>query len=141
MPIELPVNTRRLRSYLVLSLLLAGCAASVTHTPANLTPVADTVSLSFVTLAQAVEIRLDTGYTRTLKAGSTWRRAGRIAQGEVYKPHNGVFTLEGAHIHEAWLVIADGRLAGFYLPVERGFSPIDRTIDLPLSSTPNIREQ
>lgn len=116
-------------------LVLSGCAASVTHLPANLTAADEVTKPLHVALDQQVDIRLDTGYTRTLKAGSEWRRVGKIAQGDVYRPHNGIFTLEGAHVHEAWLVGADGRLVGFYLPVERGFSPIARMVDLPFSST------
>ena len=137
----MPFSLQQLLTRLALPLLLAGCAASVTHVPANMIANAEAAKPLQVTLDQQVYIRLDTGYSRTLKKGSEWRYAGRIAQGDVYKPHNGIFTLEGAHIHEAWLVIADGRLAGFYLPVERGFSPISNTADLPFSSTRNIREQ
>jgi hypothetical protein len=125
---------------LSLSLLLAGCAANVTHAPAVFAPAAE-ATRSLFKLEQVVELRLATGYNRTLAAGSEWRRVGRIAQGDVYKPNNAIFTLEGAHVHEAWLVVADGRLVGFYLPVEHGFSPNEHAIDLRLSSTQTIREQ
>ena len=33
------------------------------------------------------------------------------------------FTVEGAHVHEAYLVIAGEKLVGFYLPVESSFAP------------------
>ncbi|QJE00375.1 hypothetical protein HH212_10360 [Massilia forsythiae] len=46
-----------------------------------------------------------------------------------------MFTLEGAHIHEAYLVIRDDTLVGFHLPAEAGFSPL-RT-PLPLRFTPD----
>lgn len=137
----MPFQLQQLLTCFAFSLLFAGCAASVKHVPANLIAITGAPQPLHVTLNRQVDIRLDTGYTRILKAGSEWQRAGRIAQGDVYKPYNGIFTLEGAHIHEAWLVVANGRLTGFYLPVERGFSAIARTIDLPLSSTPDIREQ
>lgn len=119
---------------LCLALGLGGCAA-VRHTPAPFTPVADTAVIAPRTLAQGMQLTLDTGYARTLKAGSAWRRSGSIAQGEVYRPVNDVFTLEGAHIHEAYLVIRDDTLVGFYLPAEAGFSPL-RT-PLPLRFTPD----
>lgn len=105
---------------------LAGCAA-VRHTPATLT-IADAGTPRI--LASAVDIALDTGYRRTLKAGSRWLRQGVLAQGSVYKPWQDVFTLEGAHIHEAWLVLQDDRLVGFYLPAERGFSPLSPPVPL-----------
>jgi len=31
--------------------------------------------------------------------------------------------VEGAHVHEAYLVVAGDRLVGFYLPVEKAYSP------------------
>jgi hypothetical protein len=34
---------------------------------------------------------------------AVWARVGRAEQGEVFKPVNGVFTIEGAHVHEAYL--------------------------------------
>ena len=35
-------------------------------------------------------------------------------------------------MHEAYPVERDGRLVGFYLPVERAFSPLSRPVDLSL---------
>lgn len=111
---------------LLLAAGLAGCTA-VRHTPATLsTMTADAPRV----LASAAEIRLDTGYGRALKAGSRWLRQGTLPQGEVYKPWQDVFTLEGAHIHEAWLVLQEDRLVGFYLPAERGFSPLSPPVSL-----------
>ena len=120
---------------LPLLVLLTSCAIGVTYAPANITPIAAAGQRPLVTLDKQVDIQLDTGYTRSLKAGSQWMPVGAVAQGEVYKPYNAIFTLEGTHIHEAWLVVANHQLRGFYLPVERGFSPLKQKIDLPLSST------
>lgn len=105
---------------------LSACAA-VRHSPATLTIAA--ADAPYV-LSSALELTLDTGYARTLKAGSRWLRQGTLAQGTVYKPWQDVFTLEGAHIHEAWLVVQDERLVGFYLPAERGFSPLSPPVSL-----------
>ncbi len=116
--------------------LLTACATGVTHAPVAFTPVATPEVRPRFTLTKQTEVRLDTGYTRNLNAGSQWRRIGAIAQGDVYQPHNAIFTLEGKHIHEAYLVIASGQLTGFYLPVERGFSPLAQPVALHLSSTP-----
>lgn len=109
---------------------LAGCA--VTHSPAQLAPLAAAAEPAPRALAQRVEFRLDTGYSRTLNAGSRWSQIGRIPQGDVYKPYKAVFTLEGAHIHEAYLVVENGNLTGFYLPAERGYSPLLPPVALPL---------
>ncbi|GGC68890.1 hypothetical protein [Undibacterium terreum] len=109
-------------------LLLAGCASNVTYAPSNFAPLASDASPHVIKLDKQVEIRLPTGYTRTLKAGSQWRFAGTVAQGDVYRAYQDVFTLEGAHVHEAYLVVASDYLTGFYLPVEHGFSPLDQKI-------------
>ena len=63
------------------------------------------------------------GYRRTIREGSVWTRVGRVSQGEVYKPTNQVFVVEGTHVHEAYLVLDDNQVVGFYLPVERAFAP------------------
>lgn len=111
-----------------LLVLMAGCA--VHQVPATLTPVAGAEPRQRIVVAP-VEIRLPTGYTRTLRAASAWRFAGNLPQGEVYRPVGDVFTLEGAHIHEAYLVLRDGSLVGFYLPAERAFSPLDKALPIP----------
>ena len=49
------------------------------------------------------------------------------AQGEVYKSRDQVLTVEGYHVHEAYLVVASDELMGFYLPVEHNFAPISPT--------------
>ena len=36
-----------------------------------------------------------------------------------------VFTIEGANMHEAYLVLREGRVVGFYLPGERAFSALE----------------
>jgi hypothetical protein len=115
--------------WLLLALTLAACAA-VRHSPARLQPPALSGQPATRVLAQETRITLDTGYTRTLKAGGRWRAAGTVDQGDVYRPVGDVFTLEGAHIHEAWLVVRDGVLIGFYLPAEHGYSPLGATAPL-----------
>jgi hypothetical protein len=37
-----------------------------------------------------------------------------------------VFTVEGSHIHEAYLVVDSGTLVGFYLPAEQSYSKLDQ---------------
>jgi len=71
-----------------------------------------------------VDITLDSGYTRALRRGSRWQSVGRLPQGEVYKPIDSVLTVEGANVHEAYIVVEGKRLVGFYLPVENAFTPI-----------------
>jgi hypothetical protein len=85
-----------------------------------------------VTLASPVQIHLDSGYSRSIAAGTEFAVAGTIAEGRVLKPTRTTFTIEGAHMHEAYPVVRAGRLVGFYLPVEKSFSPLSQPVDLPL---------
>jgi len=114
-------------SILSLAVLLAACA--VQYAPADLRAAPSGIS-GQRSLAVPLSVQLRTGYTRELRTGSQWRPVGAIAEGTVYRPVNDVLTLEGAHIHEAYLVVRDDSLVGFYLPAERGFSPL--TPSLPL---------
>lgn len=112
-----------------LVLTLTACA-TVHHSPSRLQARAASAQAAPRVLAKEVGITLDTGYERTLKAGSRWRAAGTVDQGDVYRPVGDVFTIEGANIHEAWLVVRDGTLVGFYLPAEHGYSALGATAPL-----------
>jgi hypothetical protein len=121
-------------SVLVLCLALAGCAA-VEQQPTTFSPlVADSGNPArLVRVERQVDITLGTGYARTLKQGSQWAAVGKVDAGEVFKPCNDIFTLEGAHIHEAYLVVTGNRLVGFYLPAEKTFSPLKPSISISLN--------
>jgi len=69
-------------------------------------------------------------YQRTLKQSTRWRYAGSLPQGEIFRPINTVFTVEGMNVQEAYLVVNAGQLVGYYLPVERTYSRLDQTIQL-----------
>jgi hypothetical protein len=112
---------------------LAAACASVQHAPASLTPAAAESATTALTLRAPMHIVFDTGYTRALAAGSQWLLVGTIAQGQVYRPYKNVFTLEGAHMHEAYLVVDNGRLVGFYLPAEGGFSSLERKLAITIN--------
>ena len=56
-----------------------------------------------------------------LQQGSTWRAVGTIAEGTVYQPIGTVLTAEASNVHEAYIVVADGKWVGFWLPVESAF--------------------
>ncbi|MEO7497089.1 MAG: hypothetical protein ABIT83_04285 [Massilia sp.] len=99
----------------------AGCAVQHTHVDAPMTVVSETPGRW--TLTQTLPLTLQTGYSRILKQGSRWTVVGQLSQGTVYRPYHDVFTLEGANTHEAYLVVANDVLVGFYLPAEAGFSP------------------
>ncbi len=117
--------------------LLAGCAAMVETTPAQLSRASPTQPVREVVMSRPANIKLATGYSRELAAGSRWQFAGTIAQGDVYRPPIGsVFSIEGHHVHEAYLVIRENRLQGFYLPGESRYSPLVPSLPLSLGTYP-----
>lgn len=115
---------------LPIALGFCGCASEVIRQPVDLSRARQPPDKLYVA-SQTVPVRLDSGYERSIKAGTEFD-AGGIAQGDILKPTNANFTVEGAHMHEAYLVVNKGRLVGFYLPVEKSFSPLSASITLPL---------
>lgn len=114
---------------IVAILSLSACAPAVIHSPVEMAPIAAAARQPSRVLSNPVNIKLDTGYSRSLPAGSQWTKVGTIQQGDVYKRNQDIFTLEGTHVHEAYLVVAGNRLTGFYLPVERAFSELQQKVD------------
>ena len=122
---------KKVCALLVMALGIFGCASEITRYPAELTRARQPEDKILVA-SQTVPVHPDSGYERSIRIGTEFVDAGGIAQGSILKPTNAVFTVEGAHMHEAYLVVNDGRLVGFYLPVERSFSPLAMSIALPL---------
>jgi len=116
------MSTFRLGACIVAAACLTGCASEVVRSPASFTPAAGATRAQ-IEVAEEATVQSSSGYTRVLPAGSLWELRGSIAQGMAYRRVNGIFTVEGAHVHEAFIVISSGRLVGFYLPVEQAYSP------------------
>lgn len=114
------IVSKRFVGVLGVTLLLGSCAPTVVQQPTLLTPA---VGKTF-RLIQTAEVALTTGYSTTLRANTTWQLVGTVTQGEVYRTRDQVVTVEGANIHEGYIVVDQGVLVGFYLPVERTFSPV-----------------
>jgi hypothetical protein len=111
---------------------LAACAPEIKRTPVELTPLPPGDSTGVFTFKNEVTFSPAMGYSRTIAAGSQWRLIGRISSGEVYRPMSGVFTVESAQVHEAGIVIWQGKLTGFYMLVERAFVPLDPPVAVQL---------
>ena len=106
---------------------LNACAFNVIHVKQIPTVMKkhETVTKS-LELQEDVTVKIGHGYKRTLKANTRWEYVGKITQGDVYKTKDQVLTVEASHIYEAYIVISSGRLVGFYLPVEKTFSPLGK---------------
>jgi hypothetical protein len=117
---------------LIAPALIVGCAfdiADVKYQPARLESVADEGTA--FTLAADIPIHgAPCGYSRSLRKGSRWFAVGRLLEGVVYRSRDQVLTIECSNVLEAYLVVAAGKVVGFYLPVEKGFSPLSEPIQL-----------
>lgn len=115
----------------VAAILAAGCASEVRRQPVELAIGQPEQGRRFVTTL-TVEARPESGYPRTIGAGTEFVVVGRVVQGLVLKPTQTVLTIEGAHMHEAYAVHRDGQLVGFYLPVERAYAALPLPVSMPL---------
>jgi hypothetical protein len=113
-----------------LLILLSGCSYKLPTKQVDLT----TVSAQDVwVLTDTVKVRLENLYAYTLQKGARFKHVGDVPDGRVMKQLGHVFTVEGVHIHEAYLVTARGELVGFYLPGRDVYSPLKKRVSLPLT--------
>lgn len=110
-------------------LFIGGCASEVVRYPIDLSNIESPQVKRYITLQSSL-VRFDSGYDRTINAGTEFAEIGSVKQGKVLKPMNSVFAIEGAHAHEAYPVVENSRIVGFYLPVERAFAPLSNSVDL-----------
>lgn len=114
----------------VVALLIAGqlgCSADVQRHPSALLAEAVASPIPMYTI-HPIQLQLDGGYGRLIPAKTEFIEVGRLREGTVLRPTRHVLTVEGAHVHEAYLVVSDDIVVGFYLPVERAFSPLDHRV-------------
>ncbi len=121
---------------LCFSLILSACAFDVLRVKQIPTELKTDASCGkeFV-LTQAIESIAGSGYNRTLKKGTRWFCVGIISQGLVYKTKDQILTIEGSNVYEANIVVLEQKLVGYFLPVEKTFSPIDRPETLMMKET------
>lgn len=114
-----------------LPLFLVSCAFDIVHVkqiPTNITHPSCTEPC--FKLKDNVHINLGTGYSRILKKDTNWKYVGKITEGNVYLTKDQIVTVEASNIYEAYIVVSNQKLVGFYLPVERTFCPIEEPIKL-----------
>jgi hypothetical protein len=113
------------------AVLAAGCASEVKRVPVDLAAAAPETGRRYVSTA-TVEAKPATGYARTIRTGTEFIAMGRVSHGLVLRPIDTVLTLEGAHIHEAYVVHHNGQWVGFFLPIERAYSVLPSPVSMPL---------
>lgn len=132
------------KNFLLLSMfvLLAaaastGCAPMVASTSASMETLSTSVQARDIRLLSPASVKFSTGYARTLSPDIRWRPVGQVPQGIVYRPVETTFSIEGRQVHEAYLVIErEKSLAGFYLPAESRYSPLEAPIILTTQAFP-----
>jgi len=112
------------------ALLLTGCAAEVNRQASVLSMV--TAPGPSFTTGQTTTVPTALGYQSIIPQGIELVEIGTIPEGRVLKPAKWTLMVEGAHIHEAYVVVQGARLVGFYLPVEKAFSPLSESLPFPL---------
>ncbi|WP_410170666.1 hypothetical protein [Cupriavidus nantongensis] len=116
-------------------LALAACAPMVATSPSTIEATQPNTASRRIQILTPTAIKLDTGYSRTLPDKSVWSKAGRVPQGDVYRPVGTIFTIEGRQVHEAYLIIHNQTLVGFYLPGEQNYSPLSAAVPLNLGES------
>src|SRR5262249_24078986 len=127
------MNVSRVRSAcLVLGLaLLQGCAFDLVQVKQMPTSLETTVEpRADLRIDKEASFRAGGGYSRTLRQGPRWSFVGTTPNGDVYRTKDQILTVEAANVHEAYIVLQGTRLRGFYLPVEKTFSPLDPPLEL-----------
>lgn len=64
------------------------------------------------------------GYSSKVKENTLWKSVGKINEGTVFKPIDSIFTIQGSHIYQSYIVMNGNEVVGFYLPVSSEYSPI-----------------
>ena len=115
---------------LLVSLLFSACAFDLAHVSFTPTVCSPKFDKSFKVAKETITVGAPCDYNRTIAKGTAWNMVGTVPQGEVYKSKDQALTVECSNIHEAYLVVSQGSLVGFYLPVEKGFVKLSKAIAL-----------
>jgi hypothetical protein len=124
--------TQRVAALIVAAFGVGACAIPVRQVP--LAKPIELASGESFTLSSEADFSIGTGYSRTLRSGTHWTLYGSIDAGKVFRSPHQALTVEGYNVHEAYLVIKDNTLIGFYLPVEKTFTPISKAVPLSIEN-------
>lgn len=118
-------------TFLLCCMVLSACAFDLVNVEQVPTQIkTDQSAKQTFLLDEEVYVGLGTGYSRTLNKGTRWEYVGTTPQGDVYKTRDQVLTIEASNIYEAFIVVSAGKMVGFYLPVEKTFSPLGKSTAL-----------
>lgn len=89
-----------------------------------------TGSPEFIQLTKSTKVPNWSGTGNSLFVGTRWDYVGEVSHGRVFRSKDSVFSLQGANSHEAYLVVRDKKLVGFYLPGEKSWSALEPALDI-----------
>jgi hypothetical protein len=107
------------------ALICAGCAFNIVSLKQEPAQFQAAATDGIWRLGRDTQIILVSGWAVKLKKDTTWRSVGRIQQGDVFATRDQIVTVEASNMYEAEPVVRDGRIVGFYLIVEKTFTPAD----------------
>ncbi len=116
----------------LLFVFISGCAFDLAHIQFEPTTIEAPLdeNKSFVIQKDIKLTNLPCGYSRMLRKGTKWTCIGTVEKGAVFKSADQSFTLECSNVFEAYLVVQDDNLTGFYLPVQDGFVQIKKPVTI-----------
>jgi hypothetical protein len=119
---------------IIFSLFVFSCAFDLAHVKYNNANfIGCKNNCREIHVKQEVQLNnLPCNYNRVIKKDTVWQQVGVISEGKVFKPLNQSFTVECSNIFEAYLVMDDTRLNGFFLPVQDGFVALKNPVQIPL---------
>jgi len=125
--------------YCLPAMLLTACAFDIVHVEQIPVSIESGPSAnSSFQLEKEENINLGTGYSRILKKGTKWQYVGNVQYGDVFRTSDQILTVEASNIHEAYIVVSAKKLVGFYLPVERTYSPLSDPVSLTIKTIETI---
>ncbi len=116
---------------IITGLFIAGCCFDLTRV--KYTPVVmktTTPPKPMWILMEKADVPLESWSTTHLKPNTKWEYVGTIEQGDVYKTKDQIVTVKGSNMFEAYLVLSQEEIVGFYLPFEESFAPIPRPVKI-----------
>lgn len=117
-----PKNLHAVFAMVVLALLSA-CSTQSAQVPSAIT--VTELDDGRYRLSRSVEIKAKNADSTVLRSGSTWKRVGTIAEGNVYSTKDQLVIVNSFNVHEADIVARDGYIIGYYLKVPQAFLAVE----------------
>ena len=111
--------------------ICVGCAPEIVRQA--IPYVQKTGTPEFIQLTKSAKVPNWSRTGNSLFVGTRWDFVGEVSHGRVYRSKDSVFFLQGANSHEAYLVVRDKKLVGFYLPGEKSWSALEPALDIEFS--------